>query len=190
MKKHDEGRRAFLVGAAVVGAGAVSALAPSASRSPGDRIPTCAPLRSRRSVTNHMKVRRRENAGRKRGIAFHQMPHNDSDSARSGMVVSVKPATAVRVDLLGVTSIVRALNLRSRLYTKLLQHFHSTMVQVGSGHPIGTIDSQFVNHDRAHDPDKTRRAGLRESEATSIPAPCRHDGYPGARATAPIQNGP
>src|ERR1700751_639842 len=106
------------------------------------------------AVTNHMKVRRRENAGRKTRIAFHQMPHNDSDSdsARSGMVVS--------------------------------------MVQVGSGHPRGTIDSQFVNHDRAHDPDKTRRAALRESEATSIPAPRRHDGYPGARATAPIQNGP
>jgi len=98
-----------------------------------------------------MKVRRRENAGRKRRIAFHQMPHNDSDSARSGMVVS--------------------------------------MVQVGSGHPIGTIDSQFVNHARAHDPAKTRRAVLRESEATSIPARCRHDGYPGARATAPIQTG-
>jgi hypothetical protein len=30
---------------------------------------------------------------------------------------------------------------------------------------------------------------LRESEATSIPARCRHDGYPGARATAPIQTG-
>src|SRR5215471_3726332 len=103
------------------------------------------------AVMNHMKVRRRENAGRKRRIAFHQMPHNDSDSARSGMVVS--------------------------------------MVQVGSGHPIGTIDSQFVNHARAHDPAKTRRAVLRESEATSIPARCRHDGYPGARATAPIQTG-
>ena len=36
------------------------------------------------------------------------------------------------------------------------------------------MDSQFVNHDRAHDPE--RRAALRESEATSIPAPCRHDG--------------
>jgi hypothetical protein len=32
-----------------------------------------------------------------------------------------------------------------------------SMVQVGSGHPIGTIDSQFVNHDWAHDPDTTRR---------------------------------
>ena len=29
----------------------------------------------------------------------------------------------VRVDVLGVTSIVRALNLRRRLYTKLLDHF-------------------------------------------------------------------
>src|SRR5258705_12878770 len=87
------------------------------------------------AVTNHMKVRRRENAGRKRRIAFHQMPHSDSDSgsARSGMVVS--------------------------------------MVQVGSGHPIRTIDSQFVNHDGAHDPDATRRAAMRESETTSIPAP-------------------
>src|SRR6202795_1015426 len=31
----------------------------------------------------------------------------------------------VRLELLGVTSIVRALNLRPRLYTKLLDHFHS-----------------------------------------------------------------
>src|SRR6516225_8863986 len=36
----------------------------------------------------------------------------------------------VRVDLLGVTSIVRALNLRSRLYTKLLQHFHSSGIKL------------------------------------------------------------
>src|SRR3979409_681448 len=32
----------------------------------------------------------------------------------------------VRLELLGVTSIVRALNLRPRLYTKLLDHFHSS----------------------------------------------------------------
>src|ERR1700730_14577841 len=79
------------------------------------------------AVTNHMKVRRREKAGRSRRIAFHQIPHSDSGSPRSGMVAS--------------------------------------MVQVGSGHPIGTIDSQFVNHVWAHDPDATRRAALRYSGA-------------------------
>lgn len=36
----------------------------------------------------------------------------------------------VRVDVLGVTSIVRALNLRRRLYTKLLDHFHSSGVKL------------------------------------------------------------
>src|ERR1700688_3319525 len=40
----------------------------------------------------------------------------------------------------------------------------ASMVQVGSGHPIGTIDSQFVNHVWAHDADATRRAALRKSE--------------------------
>src|ERR1700674_4038078 len=75
------------------------------------------------AVTNHMKVRRRENAGRRRRIAFHQIPHSDSGSPRSGMV--------------------------------------AFMVQVGSGHPISTIDSQFVNHVWAHDPDETSRvAGI------------------------------
>src|ERR1700688_5055040 len=84
-------------------------------------------VRPATAVTNHMKVRRREKAGRSRRIAFHQIPHSDSGSPRSGMVAS--------------------------------------MVQVGSGHPIGTIDSQFVNHVWAHDPDATRRAALRESGA-------------------------
>src|ERR1700745_381587 len=41
----------------------------------------------------------------------------------------------------------------------------ASMVQVGTGHPIGTIDSQFVNHVWAHDPDATRRAALRYSGA-------------------------
>src|SRR5580658_5121622 len=41
------------------------------------------------AVTNHMKVRRRENAGRRRRIAFHQMPHSESGCSRSGMVVSM-----------------------------------------------------------------------------------------------------
>src|SRR5271169_3839400 len=85
-------------------------------------------VRPATAVTNHMKVRRREKAGRSRRIAFHQIPHSDSGSPRSGMVAS--------------------------------------MVQVGSGHPIGTIDSQFVNHVWAHDPDATRRAALWESGAT------------------------
>jgi len=40
-------------------------------------------------------------------------------------VIAVAGLT-VRVELLGVTSIVRALNLRPRLYTKLLDHFHSS----------------------------------------------------------------
>src|SRR5436189_2615454 len=68
------------------------------------------------AVTNHMKVRRRVNAGRRTRIAFHQIAHSDRGCPRSGMVAS--------------------------------------MVEVGSGHPIGTIDSQFVNHVLAHDPDK------------------------------------
>src|SRR6266853_2619583 len=80
-------------------------------------------VRPATAVTNHMKVRRRENAGRRGRIAFHQIAHSDCGCSRSGMLAS--------------------------------------MVQVGSGHPIGTIDSQFVNHVWAHDPDKTRRAALR-----------------------------
>src|SRR4029077_838833 len=36
----------------------------------------------------------------------------------------------VRLELLGVTSIVRALNLRPRLYTKLLAHFHSCGIKL------------------------------------------------------------
>src|SRR5215471_9058618 len=84
-------------------------------------------VRPATAVTNHIKVRRREKAGRSRRIAFHQIPHSDSGSPRSGMVAS--------------------------------------MVQVGSGHPISTIDSQFVNHVWAHDPNATRRAALRYSGA-------------------------
>src|ERR1700692_2874 len=40
--------------------------------------------------------------------------------------VTAVAGLTVRVELLGVTSIVRALNLRPRLYTKLLDHFHSS----------------------------------------------------------------
>src|ERR1700726_5057634 len=36
----------------------------------------------------------------------------------------------VRVELLGVTSIVRALNLRPGLYTKLLKNFHSSALKL------------------------------------------------------------
>src|SRR5712675_1015116 len=36
----------------------------------------------------------------------------------------------VRLEWLGVTSIVRALNLRPRLYTKLLDHFHSSGIKL------------------------------------------------------------
>src|SRR6201982_3231475 len=77
------------------------------------------------AVTHHITVRGREKAGRSRRIAFHQIPHSDSGSPRSGMVAS--------------------------------------MVQVGSGQPIGNIDFQFFNHVWAHDPDATRRAALRYS---------------------------
>src|SRR5262249_60626463 len=44
--------------------------------------------------------------------------------------VTAVAGLTVRVDLLGVTSIVRALNLRSRLYTKLFQHFHSSGIKL------------------------------------------------------------
>src|SRR5258707_11087669 len=44
--------------------------------------------------------------------------------------VTAVAGLTVRVELLGVTSIVRALNLRPRLYTKLLQHFHSSGVRL------------------------------------------------------------
>jgi hypothetical protein len=44
-------------------------------------------------------------------------------------VIAVAGLT-VRVELLGVTSIVRALNLRPRLYTKLLDHFHSSGIKL------------------------------------------------------------
>ena len=40
--------------------------------------------------------------------------------------VTAVAGLTVRLELLGVTSIVRALNLRPRLYTKLLAHFHSS----------------------------------------------------------------
>jgi hypothetical protein len=36
----------------------------------------------------------------------------------------------VRTELLGVTSIVRALKLRARFYCKLLDHFHSSAVKL------------------------------------------------------------
>src|SRR5437870_6481987 len=36
----------------------------------------------------------------------------------------------VRAELLGVTSIVRALNLRPRLYTTLLKNFHSSALKL------------------------------------------------------------
>ena len=44
--------------------------------------------------------------------------------------VTAVAGLTVRVELLGVTSIVRALNLRPRLYTKLLDHFHSSGVKL------------------------------------------------------------
>src|SRR4051795_2759113 len=44
-------------------------------------------------------------------------------------VIAVAGLT-VRVELLGVTSIVRALNLRPRVYSKLLDHFHSSGIKL------------------------------------------------------------
>jgi hypothetical protein len=44
--------------------------------------------------------------------------------------VTAVAGLTVRVELLGVTSIVRALNLRPRLYTKLLAHFHSSGIKL------------------------------------------------------------
>src|SRR6202008_1913881 len=43
---------------------------------------------------------------------------------------TVVAGMTVRVDTLGVTSIVRALNLRPALYHRLLAHFHSTGVKL------------------------------------------------------------
>src|SRR5215475_10212201 len=44
--------------------------------------------------------------------------------------VTVVAGITVRVDTLGVTSIVRALNLRPKLYHRLLAHFHSAGVKL------------------------------------------------------------
>src|SRR5271167_4621457 len=44
--------------------------------------------------------------------------------------VTAVAGLTVRVELLGVTSIVRALNLRPGLYTKRLDHFHSSGVKL------------------------------------------------------------
>ena len=47
-----------------------------------------------------------------------------------GLIVTAVAGLTVRVELLGVTSIVRALNLRPSLYTKLLDHFHSSGIEL------------------------------------------------------------
>jgi hypothetical protein len=44
--------------------------------------------------------------------------------------VTAVAGLTVRLELLGVTSIVRALNLRPKLYTKLLAHFHSSGIKL------------------------------------------------------------
>jgi len=44
--------------------------------------------------------------------------------------VTAVAGLTVRLELLGVTSLVRALNLRPRLYTKLLAHFHSSGIKL------------------------------------------------------------
>src|SRR5260370_12876676 len=46
----------------------------------------------------------------------------------------------VRSDMLGVTSIVRALNLRPTLYHRLLAHFHSTCVKLN---PLTALWTQW-----------------------------------------------
>src|SRR5271155_659982 len=55
--------------------------------------------------------------------------------------VTAVAGLTVRVELLGVTSIVRALNLRPSLYTKLLDHFHSSGIELdrlwGEGAQLG-----------------------------------------------------
>ena len=43
---------------------------------------------------------------------------------------TIAAGITVRADTLGVTSIVRALNLRPKLYHRLLAHFHSTGVKL------------------------------------------------------------
>src|SRR6202007_2304015 len=43
---------------------------------------------------------------------------------------TVVAGMTVRADMLGVTSIVRVLNLRGALYHRLLAHFHSTGVKL------------------------------------------------------------
>ena len=45
------------------------------SHDAGDAEQSTRTVKPATAVMNHMKVRRRENAGRKRRIAFHQMPH-------------------------------------------------------------------------------------------------------------------
>src|ERR1700726_1922390 len=51
--------------------------------------------------------------------------------------VTAVAGLTVRVELLGVTSIVRALNLRPSLYTKLLDHFHSAASSLIGFRPCG-----------------------------------------------------
>jgi hypothetical protein len=48
-------------------------------------------------------------------------------------LATIVAGITVRVDTLGVTSIVRALNLRPKLYRRLLAHFRSTGVNFLSG---------------------------------------------------------
>ena len=40
-------------------------------------------------VANHMKLRRRENAGCSNRIAFHHKPHSECDCPRSNMAISM-----------------------------------------------------------------------------------------------------
>ena len=49
---------------------------------------------------------------------------------RNVRFATIVAGITVRADTLGVTSIVRALNLRPKLYHRLLAHFHSTGVKL------------------------------------------------------------
>src|SRR6201982_3783290 len=72
---------------------------------------------------------------------------------------TVVAGMTVRVDTLGVTSIVRALNLRPKLYHRLLAHFHSTGVKLdrlaalwgAAGVPKGTARPPPADPDRGRE---------------------------------------
>ena len=56
------------------------------------------------------------------------------------------PAAMVRPELRGVTSIIRALNLRPKLYDPLRKHFHSSAIKARSKAPCLFRFAQYVPH--------------------------------------------